>query len=135
LGYFEVVGYPGSIPSWLVSVIVAYIVGFAPWFFVIAILGYGRQFLRSSNKFLRYTGKASYPYYILHQTVIVIIGYYVVQWQLGLAVKYVFILAAAIAVTALLYDLLIRRFNLFRFLFGMKLLKKEKPPVPATRPG
>jgi peptidoglycan/LPS O-acetylase OafA/YrhL len=135
LGYFEVVGYPWNNPSWLVSVIVAYIVGFAPWFFVIAILGYGRQFLRSSNKFLRYTGKASYPYYILHQTVIVIIGYYVVQWQLGLAVKYVFILAAAIAVTALLYDLLIRRFNVLRFLFGMKLLKKEKPPVPATRPG
>jgi peptidoglycan/LPS O-acetylase OafA/YrhL len=133
--YFERVGYPLDIPSWLVPIIVAYIVGFAPWFFVIAILGYGRQFLTSSNKFLKYTGQASYPYYILHQTIIVIIGFYVVQWQVGLAVKYLFILAAAIAVTALLYELLVRRFNLFRFLFGLKLLKKEKKPVPTPELG
>jgi peptidoglycan/LPS O-acetylase OafA/YrhL len=133
--YFERVGYPWDNPSWLVPIIVAYIVGFAPWFFVIAILGYGRQFLTSSNKFLKYTGQASYPYYILHQTVIVIIGFYVVQWQVGLAVKYLVILAAAIAVTALIYELLVRRFNLFRFLFGMRLVKKEKSPVPAPKPG
>lgn len=135
VAYFEVFGYPFRFQSWLVSVLVAYIVGFAPWFFVIAILGYGRQFLRSSNKFLKYTGEASYPYYILHQSIIVIIGFYVVRWQLGIAAKYVIILVAAIAVTALLYELLIKRFNFLRFLFGMKRLKKEKHPVPAPKPG
>jgi peptidoglycan/LPS O-acetylase OafA/YrhL len=135
VNYFERVGYPGDVPSWFVPLLVAYIVGFAPWFFVIAILGYGRQFLRSRNNFLRYTGEASYPYYILHQTIIVIVGFYVVQWQLGVAAKYLIILAATIAVTALLYDLLIKRFNLLRFLFGMKRLKKEKPAVPAPNRG
>jgi peptidoglycan/LPS O-acetylase OafA/YrhL len=135
VAYFEVTGYPWRNPSWLVPVIVAYIVGFAPWFFVVAILGYGRRFLTSNNKFLKYTGEASYPYYILHQTIIVIVGFYVVQWQLGIAVKYVLILVAATAVTALLYELLVRRFNLFRFLFGLKPLKKEKQPVPAPKPG
>ena len=135
VAYFQVAGWPKGVPSGAWPIIDAYTVGFAPWFFVIAILGYGRQFLTSSNKFLRYTGQASYPAYILHQTVIVIIGFYVVQWQLGLAVKYVLILAAATAVTALLYELLVKRFNLFRFLFGMKLLKREKPPVPAPKPG
>ena len=133
--YFEMFGYPWSNPSWLVTVIVAYLDGFAAWFFVIAILGYGRKFLRSSNRFLRYTGEASYPYYILHQTVIVIIGFYVVQWQLGVAAKYLLILAAAMAVTALLYEFLVKRFNLLRFLFGMKRLKKEGRPVPAPKPG
>ena len=133
--YFELFGYSWNNPSWFVPIIVAYFNGFAAWCFVIAILGYGRQFLRSSNKFLRYTGEASYPYYILHQTIIVIIGFYVVQWQLGVAVKYVVILAVATAVTALLYELLIKRFNLVRFLFGMKRLKKEKLPVPAPKPG
>ena len=132
--YFQVAGWPQGIPSWAWPVLDAYIVGFAPWFFVIAILGYGKQFLKSSNRFLRYTGEASYPYYILHQTIIVIIGFYIVQWQLGVAVKYLFILMAATAVTVLLYELLIKRFNLLRFLFGMKLLKKENPPVPAPKP-
>ena len=135
VAYFQSRWLALGIPSWVWPVIDAYAVGFAPWFFVIAILGYGRLFLTSSNKFLKYTGEASYPYYILHQTIIVIIGFYVVQWQLGVAVKYLFILAAATAVTALLYELLIKRFNLFRFLFGMRLSKKEKPPVPAPKPG
>jgi peptidoglycan/LPS O-acetylase OafA/YrhL len=135
VAYFQVAGWPNGIPSWAWPVIDAYTIGFAPWFFVLAILGYGRQFLTSSNKFLKYTGEASYPYYILHQTIIVIIGFYVVQWQLGVAVKYLLILAAATAVTALLYELLVKRFNLFRFLFGMRLMKKEKPPVPAPKTG
>jgi peptidoglycan/LPS O-acetylase OafA/YrhL len=133
--YFEMFGYPWSNPSWLVTVIVAYLNGFAAWFFVIAILGYGRKFLRSSNKFLSYTGEASYPYYILHQTVIVIVGFYVVQWQLGVGAKFLLILAAATAVTALLYELLVKRFNLLRFFFGMKRLKKDTSPVPAAEPG
>jgi peptidoglycan/LPS O-acetylase OafA/YrhL len=135
VAYFQVTGWPEGMLSRAGSVINAYTVGFAPWFFVIAILGYARQFLASSNKFLRYTGEASYPYYILHQTIIVIIGFYVVQWQVGLAVKYVVILAAAIAVTALLYELLVKRFNLFRFLFGMKVLRKERSPAPSPKPG
>ena len=133
--YFEMFGYPWSNPSWFVPVIVAYLDGFAAWFFVIAILGYGRKFLRSSNRFLNYTGEASYPYYILHQTIIVIVGFYVVQWQLGVGAKYLTILAASIAVTALLYELLVKRFNVLRFLFGMRRLKKEKSPVPAAKPG
>ena len=135
VSYFEMFGYPWSNTPWLVPVIVAYIDAFAPWLFVLAILGYGRRYLRFGNKFLAYTGEASYPYYILHQTVIVIIGFYVVQWQLGVGAKFLVILAAATAVTALLYELLIKRFNILRFLFGMKRLKKEKPPVPAAKPG
>jgi peptidoglycan/LPS O-acetylase OafA/YrhL len=135
VAYFQVAGWPEGMLSRAGSVINAYTVGFAPWFFVIAILGYGRRFLTSSNKFLKYTGPASYPYYILHQTIIVIIGFYVVQWQVGLGVKYLVILAAAITMTALLHELLVRRFNLFRFFFGMKLMKKQESPAPTVEPG
>ncbi|MFC2030915.1 acyltransferase [Chloroflexota bacterium] len=126
VAFFEVSGYPIDVPSWFVPVIVAYIVGFAPWFFVIAILGYGRRFLRSSDRFLGYTAEASYPAYILHQTVIVIIGFYVVQWQVGIPAKYATILLLSLIATMLIYDLLVKRFNVTRFLFGMRL--KKKPP-------
>ncbi len=135
VAYFQVTGWPDGVPSWAWPLIDAYTVGFAPWFFVIAILGYGRRFLTSSNKFLKYTGQASYPAYILHQTIIVIIGFYVVQWQAGILVKYSTILVLSVIATTLIYDLLVRRTNVTRFLFGMRLLKKEKSPVPAPRPG
>ena len=61
--------------------------------------------------------------YILHQTVIVVIGFYVVQWELNVFVKFGVILVAATVVTVLVYDLLVKRSNATRFLFGMRLKK------------
>ena len=118
--YFEITSWPGNPPSWFIPIVIFYVVGLAPWLFIIAILGYGRRFLSFSNGFLRYTGLASYPYYMLHQTVIVFVGFFVVQWAAGVAVKYGLILVAAIVVTAALYELLVKRFNVMRFLFGMR---------------
>jgi glucan biosynthesis protein C len=131
--YFELTSWPG-IPRWSIPILIAYLIGLAPWLFIIAILGYGRRFLSFSNGFLRYTGLASYPYYMLHQTVIVIIGFFVVQWAAGVAVKYGLILVASVVVTAALYELLVKRFNVMRFLFGMKPLKKKQAEAPRVRP-
>jgi peptidoglycan/LPS O-acetylase OafA/YrhL len=100
------------------------------WCCLIALLGYGKQYLGFTNKFLKYAGEASYPMYILHQTIIIFIAYYVVQWKLGPLFKYAIILVASLVVTTLFYDLLVKRFNLTRFLFGMRL--KEKKPTAAT---
>ena len=132
--YFDITSWPGNPPRWSVQILIAYLIGLAPWLFIIAILGYGRRFLSFSNGFLRYTGLASYPYYILHQTVIVVIGFFVVQWAGSLAVKYLLILVAAVVVTAALFELLVKRFNVTRFLFGMRPLKKAAPDAAATRP-
>jgi len=121
VAYLNTAGWPAGIPSWLGTIINLYVLGFAPWFFVIAILGYGRKLLNFRTKFLTYSGQASYPIYILHQTVIVIIGYYVVQWNTGILIKYVTILVAAIVVSTIIYDLLVKRTNVTRFLFGMRL--------------
>ena len=107
--------------------------GLWPWLFLIAFLGYGRQLLSFTNRFLRYTAEASYPAYILHQTVIVIVGFNVVQWEAGVPVKFLTILVAALVITTLIYDLLVMRTNLTRFLFGMRL-KKTQVEEPTPRP-
>jgi glucan biosynthesis protein C len=104
------------------------------WFCLIAILGYGKQFLNFTNGFLKYAGEASYPAYILHQTVIVIIAYYVVRWNAGVLVKFAIIVAASLAVTVVLYDVVVKRTNVTRFLFGMRIKKTpEKEPAPRPR--
>lgn len=121
VAYLNTTGWPGGIPSWFGTIVDVYVRGFAPWFFVIAILGYARKFLNTRTKFLTYSGQASYPVYILHQTVIVVIGFYVVQWNASILVKYTTILVAAVAVSMLIYELLIKRTNVTRFLFGMRL--------------
>jgi glucan biosynthesis protein C len=69
---------------------------------------------------IRYANQAVLPVYVLHQTVIVVIGFYVVQWDVGTLVKYLVISFTALAVTLLLYDLGVRRTAVTRLLFGMK---------------
>ena len=73
---------------------------------------------------LKYTNEAVLPFYILHQTVIVTIGFYIAYWDASVAVKYLIISTSSFAVIVFLYDLVSRRVNWLRFLFGMRLTKR-----------
>ena len=75
---------------------------------------------RPLSKILEYANEAVLPFYIIHQTVIVIIGFHVVKWRASVMVKYFTISLASVALTLLLYDLFVRRTNITRLLFGMK---------------
>lgn len=90
------------------------------WLWIIAILGYGRRFLSVSNRLLGYANEAAYPFYILHQTVIVVIGFYVLKWGIGVPAAYTLVLLLSLLATLGLYDLIVRRVRVLRFLFGMK---------------
>ena len=90
------------------------------WFWLTAILGFAHRHLTSTNGFLRYANEAVLAFYILHQTLILMIGYYIVQLDTPIIIKYVLVTILSFAATAALYEPLIRRFNVLRFLFGMK---------------
>ncbi len=84
---------------------------------------------------MRYASEAQLPIYVLHQTIIVAIGFFVVTWGLDWPLKYLVIALATLVATLGLYDVLVRRTQLTRFLFGMKPLRKERAAVPAARAG
>lgn len=92
---------------------------FTIWALVIGLLGFGHCFLNRPGRVLSYLGAASYPYYVLHQTVIVFFGFYVVHWSIGILPKFLIIGIAALAVTLGLYELA-RRVSVTRFLMGIK---------------
>ncbi len=98
--------------------------GIICWSHLVAICGFASRHLRFSNGFLRYANGAVLPFYILHQTVILTIGFYVIRLDTSLWLEYLIIAFSAFAVTLALYELLIKRFNVLRFLFGMKLLRR-----------
>ena len=113
--------WPESIlDTWKWDVIIGYIECFAPWFIILGCLAWGKRLLNFTNGFLKYFAEGAYALYILHQTIIIIIGYFVIQTDMAVGFKYVIILAASFVSTVLVYDLLIRRNNISRFLFGMK---------------
>jgi glucan biosynthesis protein C len=74
---------------------------------------------------IAYAGEAFLPFYILHQTVIFVIGYYVVQWQTTALLKYLVISLSSLAATLLLYELAVRRTKVTRWLFGMKARRES----------
>jgi glucans biosynthesis protein C len=69
------------------------------------------------------------PFYVLHETVIVVVAYFVLSWPIGSGAQYCLIVLVSLAATLLLYDLGIRRSPVTRFLFG---LKQTRGPSPRT---
>ena len=67
---------------------------------------------------MRYANEAALPFYILHQTVIVGLGYFVVQWGIPDLLKWMIILTASFAISIGLYEFAVRRYNPMRFLLG-----------------
>ncbi|CAG0994390.1 partial Glucans biosynthesis protein C, partial [Methanosarcinales archaeon] len=93
---------------------------FNSWFWLVAILGFGSKYLNFSNNLLKYSNEAVLPFYILHQTIIVIIGFYIASWDVGVIMKYLILSTLSFTLIIALYDLLIKRVKILRFLFGMK---------------
>jgi glucan biosynthesis protein C len=89
------------------------------WIF--ALIGFGEKYLNFNTKFLSYANEAVLPFYILHQFVLLLIGYWVVQWQINALVKYIAIASLSFIAIMGFYDIIIKRFRIVRFLFGLKL--------------
>lgn len=88
---------------------------------VLATIGYGYRYLNVNKPILPRLNEAVYPFYILHQTVIVLIGYQVLtKTTLGVYVGFLLVSLSSLAVCAGIILLLIRPFKLTRLLFGMK---------------
>ncbi|MEO6630894.1 MAG: hypothetical protein ABIN13_04200, partial [Mucilaginibacter sp.] len=60
-----------------------------------------------------------------HQPVIVLIGYFVVQSQLAIGLKYVAIVVVSLSIVLFCYEFLIKRFEVTSYLFGMGRGKRK----------
>lgn len=92
---------------------------------LIVLLGFSQRTLNFSNRFLEYVSEAVLPFYILHQTIIIILGYYIVQMDFSLIIKYIFINIFSFVLIVAIYETAVRRFGLLRVLFGMRSMQKK----------
>jgi peptidoglycan/LPS O-acetylase OafA/YrhL len=104
----------------------------ATWLVIVGLLGYGRRYLNRESAALAYLAEASYPVYLLHQTVIVIAAFYVVSLQATEPLQWLTLLVVSVAGTFALYEL-VRRFQTTRFLFGMRPLRKASRQAEPRR--
>jgi len=110
-----------SVPHALYRTLLA----FNAWFWMLALLGYAKRYLHFNSPLLAYANEGIYPFYILHQTVIVILAFYVVQTSDTILMKFAFLCAASFLVTVAIYHFGIRPYDPLRFLFGMKPREKR----------
>ena len=90
------------------------------WAWILTLVGYAATYLNKPSKTLKYANEAVYPFYILHQTVIIALGYYLKNVEVFLFVKFSIMVIGTFGISWLIYELGIRRFAWIRPLFGMK---------------
>jgi hypothetical protein len=89
------------------------------WSAVLALLGYAATYLNKPSAKLSYFNDAVLPYYIVHQTFILILAFVLVPLQLGPVLEPLLIVVGTIAGCLLSYEV-IRRISILRPLFGLK---------------
>jgi glucan biosynthesis protein C len=103
--------------------------GLLKWIFIVSwlftILGYSKFLLNKPSKVLTYANESVYPLYILHQTIMIIFGYYIIHLNWNVYLKFFVILIITFGGSFLIYELFIKRYNIMRLLFGMKTLTEK----------
>jgi len=107
-------------PFWISDWIYTLLSFFSAWCWLFAILGFGMRYLAFDRPVLRYANEGVLPFFILHQTVLLGTGYFIMRWEIPDVLKWAIVFTSAFIIIMAFYTLLIRKFELFRFLFGMK---------------
>ncbi|MBI5032512.1 MAG: acyltransferase family protein [Chloroflexi bacterium] len=105
-----------AIPQFYLAHFLVGVIGFT---YSLTMLFIGMRFLDFTNQWLKYAQEAVLPFFILHQPVIIVIAFYVVQWQMDLLPKLVIVVTSSFIVTVGIYEFIIRRIAPLRTIFGM----------------
>ncbi|WJG10170.1 acyltransferase [Aliiglaciecola sp. LCG003] len=98
---------------WLMCCLVA-------WSGLLTIFGFAQEYLTKRPDWLKMSNQLIYPFYIFHQTIIVVFGAYIIDTELSLAAKAITLIIASFCLTTGICVLFIRPFAPLRFLFGLK---------------
>lgn len=102
------------------------------WGAIVALLALARLKLDRDSPARRYLTEAIFPYYIAHQTIIVLVGHALTPMALGPVVEFAIILPATIVGCALTYELA-QRVSVLGPLLGLKWSQRARAvAAPAT---
>ena len=93
------------------------------------LFGLAQKYLNKPSKTLSYLTEGIFPYYILHQTIIVIIGANLTTLVIGAIPEFLILMALTPLLCLGIYDYIIRRTPFLRPLFGLKFLPPKKQMI------
>jgi glucan biosynthesis protein C len=107
------------------------------WTCLVAVLGWAHHRLNRPWPWLAWANESVYPWYVLHQTLIIAMAVLLAPLSLGPVAEPALLLAGTVLGCWLLTDGLVRRLPWLRLLFGLKSRAQPRCPTPASpaRPG
>lgn len=99
---------------------------FNSWSWILTLFAYSAIYFNKPSKILSYANEAVYPFFILHQTVMMGLCYYLKDIEMGFFAKFSILSFGTFGISWIIYEFGIRRYPLIRPLFGMK--PKAKNP-------
>ena len=93
--------------------------GFYQWLCIVAVLGFARRWLSRDSAARRYLTDAIFPYYIVHQTAIIMIAHGLRGSGISAGVEAALIIGGTAATCVATYEI-VRRVSWLRPLFGLK---------------
>ncbi|MFQ5473727.1 MAG: acyltransferase family protein [Dehalococcoidia bacterium] len=96
------------------------------------LFAFTRRLCNRPSPFLSRATVAVYPFYILHQTIIVIAVFYIVRLDWGVGPKFALLTLITFGGCLLAYEGVIRRWQLTRVVFGMKPTALKSPSAPVV---
>ncbi|MCV0437785.1 MAG: acyltransferase [Hydrogenophaga sp.] len=121
----------GSEPLWRMSARLAadaYL-----WTSLVAVLGWAHHLLNRPWPWLAWANESVYPWYVLHQTVIIALAVLLAPLALGAVVEPVLLLLGTVLGCWLVTDGLVRRVTWLRPLFGLRPRARPRCPTPASQ--
>ncbi|NMH88668.1 acyltransferase family protein [Flavivirga algicola] len=89
-------------------------------------IGYFKKYFNKDHKYRKLLNEAIYPFYLLHQPVLIFIGYGVLQMEISYIFQAILIIVLSLVSIIGFYWLIIRQFNILRVVFGMKIKSKKE---------
>jgi peptidoglycan/LPS O-acetylase OafA/YrhL len=98
----------------------AFFQGIAEYSLVMAIVGFAQKHININNKLYKYLSKTSFALYIFHYLIINIIMYYFIKTNLNNYLMYFIAIIIAYALFIILFELIIKRINVLKYICGIK---------------
>jgi hypothetical protein len=73
------------------------------WCTIMSICGFAKYYLNFTNKFIKKANRLVYPFYIIHQTITVMIGYYIADLEIAVILKFFILVIGTFGITFLIY--------------------------------
>lgn len=96
-----------------------YLMAFESVVWIFAILGFSFKHLNRKNKILSYISKGAYPIYILHMVFLYLGSVIILPLEIPAFIKFILIVIFTFSGCLMVYDLIIRRINFIKPLFGL----------------